>query len=138
MAGLENFGDKLRSNTFADRPEDRTKGGRPPSIKKEIREIFDSQDSIIWVNKQPEERIHEGKKQWGLQLTRKERLIEKLDCLIMKGKDSISLNALKFVFKLLSDDKESNAIKIENTQVNINETNIQYIVVTTSAEYPFE
>ena len=40
MAKENNFGDKINSNGFDKRPEDATKGGRKPSIRKQLEEMI--------------------------------------------------------------------------------------------------
>ena len=42
MAKENNFGDKRNSNGFDKRPEDATKGGRKPSIRKQLAELIRS------------------------------------------------------------------------------------------------
>lgn len=43
---IENLGEKANTNGFDKRPEDATKGGRKPSIKKQLEELLESEGQI--------------------------------------------------------------------------------------------
>lgn len=96
--------------------------GRPPGFKTEVRRIYNEDNSIIWVDAEHvKERTHKGKKQYGLQLTKKNAILAKLDRLIMKAKDSVAMAGIKFLFKDILMDKEiKNQTNIQNN-VEVNE-----------------
>ncbi len=140
MSKLENFKGKQGSNSFKHRPEDAASyGGRPVGFKKELRQIYNENGGVIWVEAyEVIERSYEGRKQYGLQLPKKLALVAKLNNLIMTAKDSVSLQGIKFLFKdILAEDTKSE-VTINNNQIEINKTNVQYIVVSSLDQVPEE
>ena len=69
MSGIKNFGDKRNTNGFDKRPEDTTKGGRPPSFKTRYKNALKNNNGVIWIsNNETLERIKDGKKEIGFNI----------------------------------------------------------------------
>ncbi len=122
---LENFGQNLRSNTFAQRPADAAKyGGRHKSLKSRYDQIMNSDGGIMWIDKQDirERKVKRkiGDKeiqvdQIGVKLSSRDKVIYKLSKIIDSSKDSTALNAIKFLFGIEKDDsKIKNQVNIQN------------------------
>ena len=106
------FGDKINSAGFKQRPENINRKGRPKSFRRDYRDVLDN-GAILWVNKDKvKQRTKDGVEQYGLQLTKQEAIIVKLDRIIAKSKDRISLDAIKFLIKHL-DEPHSKKIQVE-------------------------
>ena len=96
--------------------QDATKGGRPLSFKAKYKEVYEQDDSIIWIDESLTiTREKNGVKQIGLPLTKSEIIIAKLDRLIMSAKNErTSLDAIKFIWEQI-DGKPLQEVHQETT-----------------------
>lgn len=60
MSKEKNFGNKINSNGFDKRPQDATKGGRKPSIRKQLEEILQEDGAVTFSAKQVQEIREDG------------------------------------------------------------------------------
>jgi len=134
---IENFKGKGNSNGFDKRPEDASKGGRKPSIKKQLEKIALADG---WIEFKTEDvQILEDKIK--VRVPKIDAVALKLWSWAMSKKGNDSIKAIQMImnhFDGRPGGKEKQSIQIENTQVNINKTDIQYIVVLSANEVPEE
>lgn len=107
---LANFGGKANSNGFDKRPQDAVKGGRVPSIKKELAKVLQSDGIIIYKRSQV---IDITDEQVRIKVPKKEALANKMLQWAMSNK-SKGFDALKYISEMY-DGKPVNMTIVHGT-----------------------
>ena len=113
----------VNTNGFDKNPQNINRKGAPLSFKRRYRELHENNEGTIWVPENETKRrtreVVKGDKvikvkEVGLVLSKEDEIIHKLDRLISQSSDSISFNAIKFIWEVF-DGKPKQEIEQKTT-----------------------
>ncbi|GAA3638979.1 hypothetical protein [Flavivirga jejuensis] len=103
---IENFGDKKNTNGFDKRPEDTIKGGRKPSIKRQLIELLEA-DGEILIEKKDVIRVYKNGNV-KLKLPTEMQLAIKLKQWAMSKRGTDSIKALQIILEQIDGKANQN------------------------------